>query len=125
MRDTVKSLLESSVAPHMDIATKNRVAFSELRPVSEEASQLMKFTPQKVIIDKVMRDTYMIEYTGNIERLMKDQDMTISEAVECVANMNNIAVENCIVVFDESYMMSGVDVTSVVSECAAFAVARK
>lgn len=124
MKDTVKSLLESSVAPHMDNATKNRVAFSGLRSISEAANEVMKFTPQKVIVNCV-GENYMIEYAANIERLMEDQKMNLSEAVECVANMNNIALENCILVFDESSINSGIDIGSIVKDGVAFTLARR
>lgn len=123
MRDTVKSLMESAVAPHMDASTKNRIAFSGLRSISEAAAEVMKFNPQKVIVNRV-GENYMMEYTANIERLMEDQSMNLCEAVECVANMNNIALENCVLVLDESSVNSGLDIDSVIESAPAFRIAR-
>ena len=44
MKDTVKSLMESAVTPHMNSATKNRIAFSGLRSISEAAADIIRFT---------------------------------------------------------------------------------
>lgn len=123
MRDTVKSLMESAVAPHMDASTKNRIAFSGLRSISEAAVEVMKFNPQKVIVNRV-GENYMIEYAANIERLMEDQNMNLCEAVECVANMNNIALENCILVLDESSISSGLNINSIIEAVPKFTIAR-
>ena len=81
MKDTVKSLMESAVTPHMDSATKNRIAFSGLRSISEAAADIIRFTPQKVVVDKV-GENYVMRYSANVERLMEEQNMKLSEAVE-------------------------------------------
>ena len=124
MRDTVKALMESAVTPHADSATKNRVAYSSLQSMSESAAGLMRFVPEKVLVDRVGANDYAIRYSGNIERLMEDQNMKLDEAVQCVANMNNIRVENCIVVFDEASINSGLDIYSIVSGDNEFQIAR-
>lgn len=105
MKDTVKSLMESAVTPHMDSATKNRIAFSGLRSISEAAADIIRFTPQKVVVDKV-GENYVMRYSANVERLMEEQNMKLSEAVECVANINGIRLENCILIFDEASINS-------------------
>lgn len=123
MKDTVKSLMESAVTPHMDSTTKNRVAFSGLRSISEAAADLIRFTPQKVVVDRV-GENYVMRYSANIERLMEDQDMNLREAVECVANMNGIRLENCVLVLDESSIDSSLDIQGLVSGDTEFIVAR-
>lgn len=123
MKDTVKSLMESAVTPHMDSITKNRVAFSGLRSISEAAADLIRFTPQKVVVDRV-GENYVMRYSANIERLMEDQDMNLREAVECVANMNGIRLENCVLVLDESSIDSSLDIQGLVSGNTEFIVAR-
>lgn len=123
MKDTVKSLMESAVTPHMNSATKNRIAFSGLRSISEAAADIIRFTPQKVVVDKV-GENYVMRYSANVERLMEEQNMKLSEAVECVANMNGIRLENCILIFDESSIDSNLDIQAVVSSNTKFQIAR-
>ena len=123
MKDTVKSLMESAVTPHMNSATKNRIAFSGLRSISEAAADIIRFTPQKVVVDKV-GENYVMRYSANVERLMEEQNMKLSEAVECVANMNGIRLENCILIFDESSIDSNLDIQAIVSSNTKFQIAR-
>ena len=115
--------MESAVTPHMDSTTKNRIAFSGLRSISESAADLIRFTPQKVVVDRV-GENYVMRYSGNIERLMEDQDMSLREAVECVANMNGIRLENCVLVLDESSIDSSLDIQGLASGDTEFIIAR-
>ena len=124
MKDTVKSLMESAVTPHMDSATKNRIAFSGLRSISEAAADIIRFTPQKVVVDKV-GENYVMRYSANVERLMEEQNMKLSEAVECVANINGIRLENCILIFDEASIDSDLlDMQPLVSGDTEFQIGR-
>lgn len=124
MKDTVKSLMESAVTPHMDSATKNRIAFSGLRSISEAAADIIRFTPQKVVVDKV-GENYVMRYSANVERLMEEQNMKLSEAVECVANINGIRLENCILIFDEASINSDLlDIQALVSGDTKFQIGR-
>lgn len=124
MKDTVKSLMESAVTPHMDSATKNRIAFSGLRSISEAAADIIRFTPQKVVVDKV-GENYVMRYSANVERLMEEQNMKLSEAVECVANINGIRLENCILIFDEASIDSDLlDMQALVSDDTEFQIGR-
>lgn len=124
MKDTVKSLMESAVTPHMDSATKNRIAFSGLRSISEAAADIIRFTPQKVVVDKV-GENYVMRYSANVERLMEEQNMKLSEAVECVANINGIRLENCILIFDEASINSDLlDMQALVSGDTEFKIGR-
>lgn len=124
MKDTVKSLMESAVTPHMDSATKNRIAFSGLRSISEAAADIIRFTPQKVVVDKV-GENYVMRYSANVERLMEEQNMKLSEAVECVANINGIRLENCILIFDEASINSDLlDMQTLVSGDTEFQIGR-
>ena len=124
MKDTVKSLMESAVTPHMDSATKNRIAFSGLRSISEAAADIIRFTPQKVVVDKV-GENYVMRYSANVERLMEEQNMKLSEAVECVANINGIRLENCILIFDEASINSDLlDIQALVSGDTEFQIGR-
>ena len=116
--------MESAVTPHMDSATKNRIAFSGLRSISEAAADIIRFTPQKVVVDKV-GENYVMRYSANVERLMEEQNMKLSEAVECVANINGIRLENCILIFDEASIDSDLlDMQALVSGDTEFQIGR-
>lgn len=116
--------MESAVTPHMDSATKNRIAFSGLRSISEAAADIIRFTPQKVVVDKV-GENYVMRYSANVERLMEEQNMKLSEAVECVANINGIRLENCILIFDEASINSDLlDMQTLVSGDTEFQIGR-
>lgn len=104
MRDTAIALLESSMIPSVDVLTANTLNFNRLRKVSEAAEQRLGYVPQKVVVCESpdYAGSYMIEFTGNLERLMKDQVLDLNEAVTAVAEANNISTVDCTVVFDEA-----------------------
>ena len=85
MKDTVISLMESAVNPEIDFLTKNVAAFNILESVTESQKVNTTYTPQKVIVLKDPEDTskYMVEFTGNLEYLMRDQEVGIIEAMDC------------------------------------------
>lgn len=102
MIDTVKSLLESSVEPEVDFYTQNRAALNMLDTIAESERMSTRFTPQKVMVLKSPEGRYLVEYANNLERYMLDNDIGIKEAMSVVADINEIPVEECAVVFDES-----------------------
>lgn len=102
MLDTVKSLLESSVEPEVDFFTQNRVALNMLKSVAESERMSTRFTPQKVMVLKSPEGGYLVEYANNLERFMLDNDMGIKEAMLVVSEVNEIPVDECTVIFDES-----------------------
>ena len=102
MLDTVKSLLESSVEPEVDFYTQNRAALNMLDTIAESERMSTRFTPQKVMVLKSHEGRYLVEYANNLERYMLDNDIGIKEAMSVVADINEIPVEECAVVFDES-----------------------
>lgn len=102
MVDTVKSLLEFAVDPPMDFITANTASYDILESVDPVDKMSLAYTPHKVVVVKGNTGKYMVEYVNNLERLMLDQDMGIIEAMEVVADINDIPVEECAVVFDES-----------------------
>ena len=102
MLDTVKSLLESSVEPEVDFFTQNRAALNMLESVAESERMSTRFTPQKVIVLKSPEGGYLVEYANNLERFMLDNDMGIKEAMLVVSEVNEIPVDECTVIFDES-----------------------
>lgn len=124
MKDTVKTLLESSVRPEIDFLSANTAALHILRPVTEAERMSTGFTPQKVIVQKTPEGNYIVEYAENLERLMLDQDMGIAEAMQVVADVNNLALDECTVVFDES-CIERIDISKVIKLDTEFDLARK
>lgn len=102
MLDTVKSLLESSVEPEVDFFTQNRSALNMLESIAESERMSIRFTPQKVMVLKSPEGGYLVEYANNLERFMLDNDMGIKEAMLVVSEVNEIPVDECTVIFDES-----------------------
>lgn len=123
MKDTVRSLLEFAAKPEFDFVSKNTAAYNILRPVTESEMMTTQYVPQKVM---VLRDgdKYVVEYANNLERLMLDQDMGIVEAMEVVAAANNICVDECTVVFDES-CIEKIDIEAVIRLDPDFDLAKK
>lgn len=123
MKDTVRSLLESAVEPEFDFISKNTAAYNILRPVTESEMMTTQYVPQKVM---VLRDgdKYVVEYANNLERLMLDQEMGIVEAMEVVVAVNNICVDECTVVFDES-CINKIDIEAVIKLDPDFDLAKK
>ena len=100
MKDTVIKLCESTILPEVDFITENTAALNILDRISAEENMATSYVAEKVIVNK-SKDSYLIEFNENLERFMLDQDMGIIEAVQCVADVNNIAVNECKVIFDE------------------------
>lgn len=122
MKDTVQSLLESAVTPAADIFTKNRLAYRKLNKLNESA-EVLAYTADKVIVNKA-RSGYLVEFSGNIERLMRDQEMEITEAMELVAAKNGINVEECTLVLDEA-AINVLNIDKVLDLAPVFAIATK
>lgn len=102
MKDTVKSLLESSVEPNVDFFTENLASLNILDTITESEKMSMGFNAQKVMVLKSPEGGYLVEYANNLERFMLDNDMGIREAMNVVADVNEIPIEECKVVFDNS-----------------------
>ena len=102
MKDTVKSLLESSVEPNVDFFTENLASLNILDTITESEKMSMGFNAQKVMVLKSPEGGYLVEYANNLERFMLDNDMGIREAMNVVADINEIPIEECKVVFDNS-----------------------
>lgn len=104
MKDSALALMESTLIPSVDLQTENTVYFNNITTLSESAFQRLGYTPQKVIVVQNPDDTstYMVEFSGNLERLINDQDIDINEAMEMVAEDNNLIVSDMILVLDES-----------------------
>lgn len=114
MQDTVKALIESSVEPNIDFYTKNRSSLNMLDSITESEKMSMGFTAQKVLVQKSPEDNrYLVEYANNLEKFMLEQDIGIKEAMNVIADINEIPVDECAVVFDES-CVNKIDIGAVI-----------
>ena len=114
MKDTVKAIIESSVLPEVDFLSKNTAALNILDTVNEADRRQLAFIPQKVtVMKRPLKEGYLVEYSNNLERLMLDENVGIVEAMQMVCDVNNIAVDECAVVFDES-CVSKIDIEAVI-----------
>lgn len=103
MVDTVKSLLEFSVTPPIDFVAANTASYNILESVDSVDRMSLAYTPHKVVVVKGNHSgKYLVEYVDNLERLMLDRDMGIIEAMNVVADVNDIPIDECAVVFDKS-----------------------
>ena len=115
MQDTVKALIESSVEPNIDFYTKNRSSLNMLDSITESEKMSMGFTAQKVLVQKSPEDNrYLVEYANNLEKFMLEQDIGIKEAMNVIADINEIPVDECAVVFDES-CVNKIDIGAVIT----------
>lgn len=114
MKDTVKAIIESSVLPEVDFLSKNTAALNILDTVNEADRRQLTFIPQKVtVMKRALKEGYLVEYSNNLERLMLDENVGIVEAMQMVCDVNNIAVDECAVVFDES-CVNKIDIEAVI-----------
>ena len=114
MKDTVKAIIESSVLPEVDFLSKNTAALNILDTVNETDRRQLTFIPQKVtVMKRALKEGYLVEYSNNLERLMLDENVGIVEAMQMVCDVNNIAVDECAVVFDES-CVNKIDIEAVI-----------
>lgn len=125
MVDTVKSLLEFSVTPPMDFITTNTASFNMLESVSDIDNKSLVYTPHKVVVVKGDHSgKYLVEYADNLERLMLDQDMGIVEAMQVVADINDIPLDECAVVFDNN-CVNRIDIGKVIKADTDFDVLKR
>ena len=113
MKDTVKSLLESSVEPNVDFFTENLASLNILDTITGSEKMSMGYNAQKVMVLKSPEGGYLVEYANNLERFMLDNDMGIREAMNVVADVNEIPIEECKVVFDNS-CVNKIDIGAVI-----------
>lgn len=101
MYDTVKMLIESSTLPEVDFITENTTNFAMIREATENEVLCTKFNPKKIPV--IQYDgKYVIEFADGVDKLMKEQNIGLDEAMEVVAAANDIQVSECTLIVDES-----------------------
>ena len=101
MKNTVECLMESEFGFNGTIVTESKKIFDGLESISENVRQLCGYTPEKVIM-LTDGESYYCEFTNNLERLMSDQKLDLSEAVDELQSANNIYGETINIIVDES-----------------------
>ena len=124
MKDTVKVLVESLCVPNLDFASKNRAAFNILDSVTEAQRLNTTYIPQKVIVVKDPEGGYMVEYANNLERLMMDQDIGVAEAMQLVSDVNDLSIDECTLIMDES-CIDRIDISKLIEADMDFDIKRK
>lgn len=124
MKDTVKALIESACIPDLDFATKNMAAFNILDTVTEAQRINTTYIPQKVIVVKDPEGGYLVEYANNLERLMIDQDLGVVEAMQLVCDVNDLSIDECTLIMDES-CINRIDIAKLIEADTDFDVKRK
>lgn len=104
MLDTAKIICESVTGSEMALVAlgENTSAYNELKVLDENYIQLLGITPEKVVVNVTKGNNYLVEYSHNLEDLMRDQHVTLDEALDMVAECNSIERTRMYVVVDES-----------------------
>lgn len=98
MRESVLSLLESELTGNLIMNSD----FNSLPEITSNQARLLGFSTEKVIVMKESGGPFMIEFANNLERYMAENELSMNEAVENIAEMNNIAVSDINIVLRES-----------------------
>lgn len=104
MMDSAKLIYESDCVDEMVLNSygENTIAFQELNILGEEHQELLGITPEKVVVNQTKGNNFLVEYTGNLERLIQDQNVSLDEALDMIAEVNDIPKERIYIVADES-----------------------
>lgn len=83
------------------LVSENTKVYNELDTITESQRQLLGMNIDKITINGT-QDNYLIEYSNNLERYIKDQQIyTIEEAIENICEHYEIEKENITIVVDE------------------------
>lgn len=104
MQDTAKLLYESVGDTEFKLNSygDNQSAYIGLKQLNETCQQLMGTTPEKVVVNTTKGGNYLVEFTGNLEKMIKDQRVSLDESIDMVAECNGIDRSRIYIVLDES-----------------------
>lgn len=104
MTSTVNTLLENTMHFNTNTVLENGTVFRQaIEPITEDVKQLLGYTLEKVNIVKDRKtDKCYVEYSNNLERYMKDQVVTLNEAIQNISERYAIFESDIVIVVDES-----------------------
>ena len=104
MTSTVNTLLENTMHFNTSTVLENGTVFRQaIEPITEDVKQLLGYTLEKVNIVKDRKtDKCYVEYSNNLERYMKDQVVTLNEAIQNISERYAIFESDIVIVVDES-----------------------
>lgn len=101
MKNTVTQLLEGSVIPEENYSMRNNRILNYIREATDDEKVCTTFPVQKVIVSE-SNGNYIMEFDNNVERYMREQNISLTEAVNNIAYANNIKVEDCVLLIKEN-----------------------
>lgn len=101
MYDKIVGLCESKFGFNPSVLVENAKDLVSIEVLTEAEKKLLGYTVEKVNINCDGTD-YFIEYSGNLEKYMKDQSIGLEEAIEKIVEKHELLKESIIIVIDES-----------------------
>lgn len=104
MQDTAKLLYESVGDTEFKLNSygENESAFVGLKQLNETCQQLMGITPEKVVVNTTKGGNYLVEFAGNLDKMIRDQRVSLDESIDMIAECNGIDRSRIHIVLDES-----------------------
>jgi len=104
MQDTAKILYESVGDTEFNLNSygENTSDFLNLKQLNETCTELMGTTAEKVVVNVTKGGNYLVEFSGNLEKMIKDQRVSLDESIDMVAECNDIDRSRMYIVLDES-----------------------
>ncbi len=98
MRDTIMPLLESERMNDININED----YYNVSEITENQKRLLGYTTEKVIVMKESGGPYLVEFGGNLERYIVENNVSFEEAMRSIEEMYNIDKRSINVVLKES-----------------------
>ena len=104
MQDTAKLLFESVGDTEFKLNSygENASDYFDLKQINETCHQLIGTTPEKVVVNSTKGGNYLVEFSGNLEKMIRDQRVSLDESIDMVAECNGIDRSRIYIVLDES-----------------------
>lgn len=122
MRSTVACLLESQTRFNVSATADNLSVYDKVEVLPSNIRNKLGFTLEKV---NILRDKehskYFVEYSNNLERYMKDQQITLNEAMDNICEHYTLFQDDVAIVVDEA-CVNKIDMPSLVKEYSVFKI---
>lgn len=100
--NTLVALNESEVGFAPSIILHNNAELRDIEHLTESESNLLRFDANKVTVNCTPDGNYLVEYSDNLERYIKDYHLTLEDAIEELARKYDLLEESIVIVIDES-----------------------